>query len=238
MLRTNFVIDTWEDNDEEIKVKNVDYYDDMVFANRPYQLSQEEKENITLAFNTYDKKKQGFVAIDHVGDIFRLAGQNPSINLEVILRGEANGKGYGVVFYGDLLLLFQKYWKSQRRSIAELKTSVKQFIIPGDTDMISVSDLKNELMSKGEVLDKSDVNSFIKTFDTIGNDKISVDNFMKIMIKNYQKDSNSLHKKATQVKMIMKIKNIKDGVLADGDNNEKLTKKKTKSKKKTLPKKI
>ncbi len=97
-----------------------------------------------------------------------------------------------------------------------------------DPDMITISDLKKKLASYGEVLDKADLQLFEKTLDTIKNDQISVDSkllentivlaeiwdyillvdFMKVFVKGYYGDK-SLHKKASKVKMVLKVKSTK-----------------------------
>ena len=94
--------------------------------------------------------------------------------------------------------------------------------------MITISDLKKKLASYGEVLDKADLQLFEKTLDTIKNDQISVDSkllentivlaeiwdyillvdFMKVFVKGYYGDK-SLHKKASKVKMVLKVKSTK-----------------------------
>ncbi len=128
-IKRNFIIDTWKDiENQEIQIKELDSpcsLDEVQPPLEEYILSKEDKEAIRQAFYKFDKKKAGFVQIDYVPDIFRYAGQNPSLKLSEKLIQESNRQGYGVIFLNELIILFQKHWKSNKYATSELKMAIK-----------------------------------------------------------------------------------------------------------------
>jgi len=220
-LQRNFIIDTWDDiDDQTIQIKKIPdktaswFNEEQEPQREDYTLTKEDKEAIKQAFYKYDKKKTGFVQIDFVPDIFRYAGQNPQKYGTSELKSAI--KTLSTEWADFFLVIFEVF---------KLQCCVES---SEDPDMITISDLKKKLASYGEVLDKADLQLFEKTLDTIKNDQISVDSkllentivlaeiwdyillvdFMKVFVKGYYGDK-SLHKKASKVKMVLKVKSTK-----------------------------
>jgi Ca2+-binding EF-hand superfamily protein len=69
----------------------------------------------------------GYIFAVNIIDIFRLAGQNPSKATEDKLLQRALQSGTGVIFFPEMLDIFEKHWHSNQFYVDELKDSIKTF---------------------------------------------------------------------------------------------------------------
>ncbi|CAF0929040.1 unnamed protein product [Brachionus calyciflorus] len=142
-------------------------------------LTEKDKEDLKKAFNKYDKKNSGNIKPNEIADVFRMAGQNPTIEDCNKMIAEAEEPGTGMLMFEDLEKICEKYWRNYENYALELREACVAFDRQ-DMGLMDFDEVKRILMQYGEQLDDNDIDLFASAFvnDT---GKIIVDDFIKQM---------------------------------------------------------
>jgi Ca2+-binding EF-hand superfamily protein len=84
---------------------------------------------LTQLFNRYDSKKQGFINSKYAIEIFKEAGQNPTIHVEESVIQETDKSSIGMMLFEDMLHVFEKYWKNRETTEMELEHALRAFTL-------------------------------------------------------------------------------------------------------------
>lgn len=79
------------------------------------------------AFTKYDKKTTGSIKPVEIADVFRMAGQNPTVEECNLMIEEAEEPGTGMLMLEDLIKICEKYWKNYENYTLELKEACLAF---------------------------------------------------------------------------------------------------------------
>lgn len=78
-------------------------------------------------FIKYDKKSIGSIKPIEIVDVFRMAGQNPTVEECNLMIEEAEEPGTGMLMFEDLINICQKYWRNYENYTQELKEACLAF---------------------------------------------------------------------------------------------------------------
>lgn len=145
-------------------------------------LTGAENALLKKSFEKYDKSKSGCIKPEDLGNVIRMAGQNPTLAEEQQLIEDGRvfiSEGSGMLMFNDIIPIVDKYWKNYENYIEELKGACLAFD-KQDMGLMQLDDLKLILFKYGDQLDDDDLELFEKTCP-VSDGKVIVDEFITML---------------------------------------------------------
>lgn len=133
------------------------------------------------AFNLFDRKREGKISVEEIGDVMRTLGVNPSqAELEKKLE-EADLKKNGKIDLNEFVELFGD-------EVAEPDNEedfIEAFNVfdPDGTGKVNAKELRTMLLSLGEKLSEEETDSILKQVNQDSDGNIDYQEFVKIMLR-------------------------------------------------------
>ena len=142
-------------------------------------LTQEMISEFKEVFSVFDKRGDGLIKIKYLKKVFKCLGQTPTQKEIDDMLNSFNMGGYRKIKFDDFLKLIERKMKETKDT--DTYYEVFKMFDKEETGYISASEIKYMMTNLGENLTDQEVNEMLNCADTEESDKISYDEFVKMM---------------------------------------------------------
>ena len=142
-------------------------------------LTQEMISQFKEVFSVFDKTGNGFIKIKYLKKVFKCLGQRPTQKEIDDMLNSFNMGGYRKIKFEDFLKLIER--KMQETKDTDTYYEVFKMFDKEETGYISAGEIKYMMTNLGEKLTDREVNEMLNCADTEKSDKISYEEFVKMM---------------------------------------------------------
>ena len=142
-------------------------------------LTQEMISKFKEVFSVFDKTGNGFIKIKYLKKVFKCLGQRPTQKEIDDMLNSFNMGGYRKIKFEDFLKLIERKMKETKDT--DTYYEVFKMFDKEETGYISASEIKYMMTNLGEKLTDREVNEMLNCADTEESDKISYEEFVKMM---------------------------------------------------------
>ena len=130
-------------------------------------------------FSIFDKSGNGLIKIKYLKKVFKCLGQKSTQKEIDDMLNSFNMGGYRKIKFEDFLKLIER--KMQETKDADTYYEVFKMFDKEETGYISAGEIKYMMTNLGEKLTDQEVNEMLNCADTEKSDKISYEEFVKMM---------------------------------------------------------
>ena len=142
-------------------------------------LTQDMISEFKEVFSVFDKSGNGLIKIKYLKKVFKCLGQTPTQKEIDDMLNSFNMGGYKKLKFDDFLKLIERKMKETKDT--ETYYEVFKMFDKEETGYISASEIKYMMANLGEKLTDREVNEMLNCADTEENNKISYEEFVKMM---------------------------------------------------------
>ncbi|KAK9002571.1 hypothetical protein V6N11_025242 [Hibiscus sabdariffa] len=165
------------------------------------QLTDDQISEFKEAFSLFDKDGDGSITTKELGTVMRSLGQNPTEAELQDMINEVDADGNGTIDFPEFLNLMSRKMKDTD-SDEELKEAFRVF----DKDQngfISAAELRHVMANLGEKLTDEEVDEMIREADVDGDGQINYEEFVKVMMANYNSPAKKKERSKAKVSLIV-----------------------------------
>jgi len=144
------------------------------------ELSEAQIEEYRDAFKLFDADGDGTISVQELETVMKSLGLQASQQELQQMMTEADEDGSGSIEFEEFLNMMKKKMKENENSIEDVKAAFKVFDQNGD-GFISSQELKNVMMTLGEVLSEEEIQEMIREADADGDGKVCFVEFASML---------------------------------------------------------
>ncbi|GJJ74566.1 hypothetical protein EMPS_06924 [Entomortierella parvispora] len=145
-------------------------------------VSEEQIAEFKEGFSLFDRKGNGTIASESLGDLLRALGQNPTQAQVRELVAKADPSGAGTIDFNTFLeILMREDGFKPAGTYQEFINGFKVFDKEGN-GFISAGELRYVLTSLGEKLTDAEVDELMKGVETDNSGKVNYEDFVKMIL--------------------------------------------------------
>lgn len=143
------------------------------------KLTEEQIKECGEAFRLFDKDGDGTITTHEIGVVMRSLGKHPTDEELKKIVDEIDIDGDGKVTFDEFLTIMTKQFCS-KETAADIREAFRVFDKDGK-GYLTVSEFRHIMENLGEKMTWEETEEMIEMVDTDGDDKISCDDFIKIV---------------------------------------------------------